>query len=255
MGLGDRVVLTASPVGAARPAAAAFRVCGLVRTGVDELDGAWTEIPLDEAQKLLGLGERVSQVAVLLGDLEQSDAAAVALQKELGAQGELEVLSWKTALRELYEAIVLDELGLYLMMAIVFVIVAIGIFNTVLMSVTERTRELGVMMAIGTSRWLLGRIVMAEALVLGLVSSAAGLAIGLVLHAWVARHGIDIMAIAGAEQYEVAGVAFAGRIYSRLTALGVVKWTLVVMAVVLGSAAYPALRASRLRPVEAMRHV
>ena len=254
VGLGDRVVLTVSPLGESRPASAAFLVRGTFRTGLSELDGGYVEIPLTEAQTLLHLGSSASQVAVFLDDLDASDATSNALMSSLGAHDQLEVLSWKQALRELYEAIVLDDLGLYLMMAIIFVIVTIGIFNTVLMSIAERTREFGVMMAVGTSRWRLMSIIMAEALLLGLFSATIGLVLGLIGHTLIAKHGIDIAALAGGE-YEFAGIAFSGKIYSTLTPWVVTKWTLVVLGLVVGSAIVPAVRAMRLQPVEAMRHV
>ena len=159
------------------------------------------------------------------------------------------------ALAELYEAIVLDEMGMYLMMAIVFVIVGIGIFNTVLMSVSERTREFGVMMALGTSRWRIFSLITCEALVLAASAAVLGLLLGLGVHFWVAQHGIDMVALAGGEDYEFSGIALSGRIYSALHPSTVLLWTLVVMLIVLFSALYPALRATRLEPVEAMRHV
>ncbi len=252
--LGDRVVLTVSPLGESRPASAAFFVRGTFRTGLRELDSSYVEIPLAESQKLLRLGTQASQVAVMIDDLEASDATAAALTSSLGPHGELEVLSWKQALRELYEAIVLDDLGLYLMMVIIFVIVAIGIFNTVLMSVAERTREFGVMMAVGTGRGRLVSIIMCEAAFLGLLSAALGVALGLLGHALIAHYGIDITALAGGD-YEFAGISFSGKIYSTLTPWVVTKWTLVVFGLVLTSAIIPALRAMRLEPVEAMRHV
>ncbi|MBW2523150.1 MAG: ABC transporter permease [Deltaproteobacteria bacterium] len=254
VGLGDRVVLTVSPLDAERPTSAAFFVRGTFRTGLDEMDAGYAEIPIAEARQLLELGGQSTQVAVLLDELEDTEAATAALRGELAQYDELEVLSWQEALRELYEAIVLDDAGLYAMMAIIFVIVAIGIFNTVLMSVAERTREFGVMMAVGTSKGRLFRVIMAEAVILALVSAAFGIAIGLGIHSLVAHYGIDVTALAGGD-YEIAGIAFGGKIYSRLTPWVVTKWTLVVIGIVLASAAYPATRASLLEPVEAMRHV
>jgi lipoprotein-releasing system permease protein len=254
VGLGDRVVLTVSPVGESRPASAAFRVRGTFRSGLSDIDASYVEIPLAEAQKLLKLGSQASQVALLLDRLEDTEPVAAELQRSFAGQEALEILPWQIALRELYEAIVLDDLGMYLMMIIIFVIVGIGIFNTILMSVAERTRQFGVMMAVGTSKLRLLATIMAEAAVLALVSSVIGLALGLTGHALIAHYGIDVMALAGGE-YEFAGIAFSGKIYSRLTLWVVTKWTLVVVAIVLSSAAYPALRATRLEPVEAMRHV
>jgi len=256
---GERVVLTVSPVGDSRPASAAFVVRGIFKSGVSELDSSAVQIPLSEAQTLLGLGQGVTQVGVLLSDDKYTDATTAGLvatvsTPEMVAGEDIEVLPWKVALRELYEALVLDDMSLYLMMAIIFVIVGIGIFNTVLMSVAERTREFGVMMAVGTSRGRVFSIIFAESLVLALVSAALGLGLGLGIHALVAHYGIDVGAMAGGEDYEFAGIAFSGRIYSTLSPWIVTKWTLVVMGIVMLSAAYPALRATRLEPVEAMRH-
>lgn len=252
--LGDRVVLSASPDGQSEPRSAAFLVRGMFRTGVSELDSAHVEIPLRESQKLLDLGNSVTQVALLLREGEDPDAVADELTRSL-SDPTLEVLPWTVALAELHEAIVLDEMGMYLMMAIIFVIVGIGIFNTVLMSVSERTREFGVMMALGTSRWRIFSLITCEALVLAASAALLGLALGLSMHFWVARHGIDMTALAGGEDYQFSGIALSGRFYSTLGPGTVVLWTIVVVLMVLISALYPAFRATRFEPVEAMRHV
>lgn len=248
---GDRLVVTVSPRGSGEPKASALRVRGLFRTGVDELDGYLLEMPLDQAQALYDLGGAVTQVAVLLDDTDDAAGAAARLGRAL--PDSLEVLPWQQALRELHEAVVLDDASLYLIMAVVFVIVAIGIFNTVLMSVIERTRELGVLAALGTSAGRLFAGVVAEAAVLGVVAAAVGLAVGLALHAWLASHGLDVAALYGGD-LQFSGIAFEGRVYSALTPRLVLQWTVIVIALVVASALYPAWRACRLEPVEAMRH-
>ena len=250
--LGDRTVLTVSPVAASRPAASAYIVRGIFKTGIDELDQAWVEVPIKEIQQQLNLGDRVTQVAVLLDDLDDTDPATAALGAALHDR-DLEVLPWQVALRELHEAIVLDDAGLYLMMGIIFLIMTIGIFNTVLMSVVERTREFGVMMALGTRKGQLFGVVVTEALLLALIAATIGLGIGLGLHLLAATYGIDITSYA--KDYEIAGIVMEGRIYSRLTAPTVLKWTIVVVALTFSSALYPAFRSTRLQPVEAIRHV
>ena len=248
----DRVVLTMSPVGAARPASAAFYVRGIFHTGLTDLDGFFVQIPLVEAQRMLAIGDAVTQLAVLADELDHTAPVTTALRAQLAGDRELEVLPWQQALRELHEAIVLDDAGNYMMLGIIFIIVLIGIFNTVLMSVIERTREFGVMLAIGTSTRRLFATVMAEAAILAVVSAAAGLVIGLALHTWLATTGLDIQSIYG--DLEFAGVIFEGRVYSTLTNFQIVGWTIVVMILVVLSALYPAWRATRLKPVEAMRH-
>jgi ABC-type lipoprotein release transport system permease subunit len=249
--VGDRTVLILSPVKGTRPVSAAYLVRGIFHSGIDEINQGWVEVPLPALQQQLGLGQQVTQVALHLDDLDSTAPVTAALERTL--PGELEVLPWQEALRELYEAIVLDDAGLYLMMAIIFVIMAIGIFNTVLMSVVERTREFGVMMALGTGRWQLFNVVLAEALLLALVAGAIGLGLGLGLHSLMAAHGIDITSLAG--DYEFAGIVLEGRIYSRLSTPIVVKWTVVVVGLTVLSALYPAFRSTRLQPVEAFRHV
>lgn len=251
--LGDRVVLTVSPRGAGHPASAAFLVRGIFRTGIDELDGFFVEIPLADARELFHLGDAATQVAVFTDRLDDTGRVDAALAASLASRADLEVLPWQRTLRELYEAIVLDDLGLYLMMAIVFVIVAIGIFNTVLMSVVERTRELGVMMAVGTSKARLFAMVLVEAVILALVASVVGLAIGLSIHFYFHAHGLDITSLFG--DVQVAGVVISGRMYSQLSVADVVTWTAIVIAIVVASALYPAFRVTRLDPLEAMRHV
>jgi len=250
--LGDRTVLTVSPRGSARPASTAFMVRGIFRTGVDELDQGWVEVSIAELRGLLQIGPAATQVAIQLRSLEDTGAVAAALKATL-PQGRLEVLPWQEALRELYEAIRLDDAGLYLMMGIIFVIMTVGIFNTVLMSVLERTRELGVMMALGTGRGAIFATVLFEALWLALLAGTVGLGLGLGLNALVARHGIDISALI--KDYQIAGIVMEGRIYSRLTATVVIKWSAVVVGLTLLSALYPAWKSTRLQPVEAMRHV
>jgi len=138
------------------------------------------------------------------------------------------------------------------MMFLIFAIMAIGIFNTVLMSVIERTREFGVMMALGTGRGQLRAVVLLEALVLAVVSALVGVGLGLAIHGLMATHGIDIGAIAG--DYQVAGVVMEGRIYSRLSAAVVIKWTVVVIGLTVIAAVYPSWWSTRREPVEAMRH-
>lgn len=253
VGVGDKVVLTVSPKGGGRPESAAFMVRGIFRTGSDELDGMYVEIPIESAQKLLKLGSAITQLAVMLTDNATTLQTTRALRARLAGLP-LETLPWQESMKELYDAIVIDDGGNYVMFAIIFSIVAIGIFNTMLMSVIERTREFGVMMAIGTSKFLLFRIVLAEAFVLALFAALLGVGLGLGLHYWVSSVGIDIAKLAG-DDYQIAGVVFDVKIYSRLTSWIVAKWSLVVGALVLVSAIYPAFRATRLQPVEAMRHV
>ncbi len=109
------------------------------------------------------------------------------------------------------------------------------------------------MMALGTRPLQLFAAVLVEAFFLAVISSVLGSALGLSLHALVAAKGFDLSAWAG--DYQIAGIVFVGRIYSRLTAAVVIDWVLITIGLTLFSALYPALRTSRLKPLEAIRHV
>ncbi len=234
--------------------AAAFVVCGLFRTGVAQIDAFYGEIPIASARDLLRAGHAATQVALLLDDPETSRHTAQELQTKLSVMtAPVEVLPWEVALRELYDGLVLDSGSMYVMLAIIFILMTIGIFNTMLMSVVERTREFGVMMAIGTSRGRLFSMVLAEATMLAIVASGVGLGIGYGLHRWLAATGIDLGKLYG--DMEFAGITTSGMVYSHLSVDAMVGWTLTTIVLVLLSALYPAYRATRLQPVDAMRHV
>jgi len=110
------------------------------------------------------------------------------------------------------------------------------------------------MLAIGTSGGRLFRVVMTEALLLGVLAALIGLALGLAGHAYLAIKGLDLAALYGSD-VEIAGAVLSGRIHSHLEPAKAALWTVVVIGLVMISALYPALRAVRLRPIEAMRHV
>ena len=250
LAVGDRVVLTVAPRDDERPTRMAFLVRGIFRTGMTDMDSFYAEISLGEAQRFFGIGGGVTQVALFLHD--QSDSGAVAAHLRASLDESVEVLPWQVALRELYEGIQIDNWGTIIISGIILIIVGIGIFNTVLMSVIERTHEFGVIAALGTSRAQLVLIIMAEAALLALIATSIGLAVGIGAHWYIAEHGISIAAL---NDYEFSGVLWEGKIYSVLGTGIVVKLSLAVITLVLLAALYPAWHVSRLKPVEAMRHV
>jgi len=252
--VGDRVALTVQPKDDDDPRAAAFQVRGVFRTGNDELDGFFVQIPLDEAQPLLGVGAALSQVALVLPDQTRTAAVTRDLRAAL-AGAPVEVLPWQAALPELNEFIALDDAGFYLFMAIVFTLVAMGIFNTVMTSVIERTREFGLLMALGARPRRIAGIVMMEAALIGLLGVGLGLALGLAGNHYFEVHGLDYGLFTGGESMEALGMDLARVIYAWLPAAQLARATAAVFGVVLLSALWPAVRAARLKSLEALHHV
>jgi len=138
---------------------------------------------------------------------------------------------------------------------IILVIVAAGILNTVLMSVIERTRELGILKSLGMRPWAVFRLVLVESLMLGLLAVAVGGALGLPLVHHFGQVGIDPLALTGGEVMEMEGIAFTDRIHPLLLVGSGLTLSGVVILMTLLSAIWPALRAKRILPVKALRQL
>lgn len=249
--VGERVTLTLKPAGGSDTRSGAFRVQGIFATGVHEVDAFWAEAPLGSAAELAGTGGGVTVLAALLDNVTRTEETARRLRAALPE--DLEVVPWMQAAPDLYSVIVVDEGGMYAMMAIVFIVVAAGILNTLLMSVLERTHEFGVLLSLGTTPAKVVSIVMCEAVLLGLVATGVGLALGLAGNHHYASVGIDIEGWVGSD-FETSGILLPKRLYAHLAPLKAFWSAVAVVFLVVAGAVYPALRAARLEPVEALRH-
>ncbi|MBN2573641.1 MAG: ABC transporter permease [Deltaproteobacteria bacterium] len=250
--LGDRAVITcADPKG--ELARALFHVSGILRpnSGLDE-GVAFTSLPA--AAQVVNAGRRRTEIGLVLTDDARRDEVARALRAELQhSRSPVEVLTWDQALPELLGAIRADKSFAWLFGLVVFVIMAFGIANTFLMSVLERVRELGLLSALGVTPARTARLVFAETAVLTLFSVALGYLIALSLHFYLSRWGIDLAGLSGME-VEMAGVMVQDlRLRSVIDPVRWVAGGAGVVAIVVLSACYPALRAARLDPVQAMR--
>lgn len=250
--LGDKVVLMTQRQGEIE--STLLRVRGLFETGMQELDGFYGHMPLGAAQAVLGLGEGVHQVSLHLPDVDGVGEAARRARAAIGGEG-LEVLPWQEALPELHQFVVLDDGSAYVFMLVIAIVVAMGILNTVLMSVLERTREFGVMLSLGMTPGRLGRLVLAEAALLGLVAVAGGVALGGLLSWPLIVNGLDYAELAGGSgAIATAGVPLDTKIYGDLSWTKVLVFSLISLGLTVLSSVYPIWKATRLEPVEAMLH-
>jgi ABC-type lipoprotein release transport system permease subunit len=252
VGVGDRVTLTLRPAGGGETHSGAYQIHGIFATGVHEIDAFWTEVPIDDARRLAKTEHGATVLSAFLDNVASATQAKARIERALGRRP-VEVLSWMQAAPDLYAFIVVDEGGLYVMMAIIFIVVAAGILNTLLMSVMERTREFGVLLALGTTPRRVIAIVFGEALVLGVVATAVGLGLGLLGNHYLATRGVDLTQWMDAN-YETSGILLPKHFYAHLYASKVVWSSLIILGLVMLGALYPALRAARLEPVEAIRH-
>jgi ABC-type lipoprotein release transport system permease subunit len=255
LGLGRKMVVTVSDVHG-QMSSILVRVCGTFQTGVEEVDGGGILLPLGTAQKLLGYGpDEATALAVVLADERDSEATAVGLGAAI-RQPDVEVLPWKDALPQVWGLIQVDKVGRHLILLVLSLMIAMGVLNTSLMSVIERRREFGVMLALGLSPWDLIRLVLTEALLTGLVGLSAG---GVVSAPWIwylQAHGIDLRAMVkgNGNGVEVNGAMlkpiFHAIYYPETVALIVGT----ALGLVLAAGIYPAWKAGSVPPVEAIRN-
>lgn len=248
--IGDKVVLLVQAADGSM-GANLFRVAGIFRSGAPELDRGMAFILRKDAQALFSLQNRETEAVVLLNSSRVVPAAQQALQSKLSGE-HVEVLTWYQVEPFLLQFIQLDDAFFYIIVVFFFVVISIGILNTIMMSVFERVREFGVMMALGTKPRQIVKMVVEEAFVLALVGAVIGSAIGISASLYFAHHGMNLSA--WAEGAAALGMT-SSMVYTRLTAANVVISNLAVLAVVVLVGLYPAMHASRLRPVEAIRHV
>ena len=249
--LGDKVVLMVQRAGNIQ--SQLFRVQGLFKVGVDEIDGFFGQILLPSAQEVLGFKpDEVTQLAAFVTSYRQADEATAQVRAALH-QPEIEILSWDEALPNLAMWINLDNAGLYLMILIIALVVLLGIVNTMLMSVLERTREFGVLLALGLSPRRLLALVMSEAALLGIFAVLLGLGLGLLGNWPGAHYGVDMSALMGGENVEAGGTVMASKFYADLSTTKVIFFCVLSYAMTLIAAIYPAVKAIQLKPVDSMR--
>ncbi|MEN8183970.1 MAG: FtsX-like permease family protein, partial [Myxococcota bacterium] len=230
-----------------------FTVVGVVDLLEPALDRSLAILSLADAREFFAYGERVSEVAVLVRDADAVAPVAAALRAGLAERsGEpLALHTWEALQPELQQFVVLDDAGMYLLLVVLVVVVAFGILNTLLMSILERTRELGVLLALGLRPAAIFRLVYWESLMISGVGLVIGLALAIPLVLYFEAHPIPITGDAAAGALDMFGMEPV--ITWKLKPLNPLGSALTILGVATLAALYPAFRASRSRPVDALR--
>ena len=249
--VGDEVILVA-PAADGSMGNDIFQVCGLYRTGMADLDGAFALVPIRSLQRLLALdARRVHEIALSTSDPWLAPEAGRRLAAGLAPLGvEMEVLDWTGLRPEMLEYALLMESWYSIVVIIVFAIALFGVANTMLMSTFERRREFSVMLALGARPHQILLTVVSEATALGWISLVLGVAVTLPLITWWHHYPIDLSWIYGDLTMLGALIRPVLRIEYNLP---VSLWTglaLLVTAVTAGL--YPAARAAWLPPADTL---
>jgi ABC-type lipoprotein release transport system permease subunit len=227
-----------------------FQVVGIYDLHTPDAEKGTVFIPLADAQTLYNLRDQVTEVPIFLKQIGSEAAVMTALQSQLPTY---EIDSWQTLKGDLKET--LDAKFAYTSFfgIIVIVIASIGILNLMLMAVFERTREMGVLAALGMKGRQIMGLFLLEGSFIGLVGAVIGSAIGFGLIALMGSAGLDFSKMTTG-MGEV-GVLMSGKIYPTITAVDLFTRALLVVIIAAMASLYPAWQASRKEPSKALHHV
>ena len=230
-------------------AAGVARIVGIVETGFEEADRAMAQVPLAWFQEVFAMGDHGHAVILRVPTLEQLPAALASVQGLLPTDRDLALLDWETLEPGLRQSITSDMASAWFMYLVLIFLVAFGVLNTQLMSVLERTREFGIMLALGMRPGTLARLVGMETVLMAAIGLALGVLGGAVVVIYLATVGFSYP---GMEEM-AAQFNLEDRIYPQVSLLGLLWGPATVFLGALLAAIYPALRLFRLQPVAAMR--
>lgn len=220
-----------------------FEVVGLFKSGMFEYDNQMGYMSLEAAQELLGMGEAVTGLALWVRDPWRVETVAERIEDALGYPFTLR--DWQTTNEGLFSALKLEKMGMTLVLLLIVLVAAFNIVSTLIMVVTDKTREIGILRSMGmTSNGIL-RVFLLQGLIIGFAGTLLGLVGGIGL-SWAIDY-FGLISLPG-DVYLISEIPIT------LSPLDV--GLIVVLSVLISFTAtiYPSRQAARLQPVEAIRH-
>jgi ABC-type lipoprotein release transport system permease subunit len=227
-------------------ASEAFRVCGIFRTASQVFDETNLYIRLEDADRIGGMQGRVTEVSVLLQEDGQTDAVATRLRRTFPR---LETKTWRELSPEMELLVVTTGQTLYIFMGIIMLALAFGIVNTMLMAILERTREIGMLIALGMGRGRIFGMILLETLLLVLAGTPAGMIPAVITVTATRKNGIDLSDFSDV----LSSFGWDTVVYPVIDPAALLRVLALVVLTALLSALLPARRALRLRPANALR--
>ncbi len=224
-------------------------VVGIYDLGMPDVEKRNIYITLGEAQSLYGLDGQVTEIAISLKQIGEEPAVMNALRPSLAGS---EIVSWQTSFPELEQALATKGGAMNVFSVIIMFIVGIGILNLLLMAIYERTREIGILGALGLKPSQISILFVLEGVLMGLVGVAVGVALGLLINGVLGKVGLDFSAFSSISSYTAL---ISGKVYSTWGVDKLLQRTLTVLIVTTLAALYPAREAALREPAEALHYV
>jgi putative ABC transport system permease protein len=223
-----------------------YTIVGLLESGDAASDQTAFYLHLQDAQELLVLEDAVHEIAVVATDLGQVSRLTEEIRQALD-DPQLAVAPWQEFARSFYVAMKADREGGWIMLFIVILIVAIGVLNTVLMTVLERTREYGVLRAVGTRPLQVFRLVVWEVAFMASIGIVIGFCLSLPVNYLLSQQGIPMPVT-----FTYGGIEFT-HYYSEVNAHSLYLPAITVALAAMIVSVFPAIRAARIAPARALR--
>jgi lipoprotein-releasing system permease protein len=242
------VVLVTSPQGELTPFGmvpkySRFRVAGIFNSGFYDYDSSWAFTGLSDAQRLFGLGDLISVIEFKVDDIYAADQVARQLEEAAGSG--FMTTNWKEQNKALFHALNMERLVTYITVGLIVFVAALNILISLIMMVMEKTKDIAVLMSMGTRKSQVRNIFIAQGVLIGVIGTAIGLLLGYAIsYAGGHYHLISL----SPEVYSIDYVPFAPRLKDGLWVV------LVAVGISFVATLYPSWSAGKTLPAEALRY-
>lgn len=244
--LGRKLILMSQDING-NIASKAFRIIGTYQSQLQATEKQFAFVNITAARQMLKLKKGISEVSITLPDNIDADHITTGLKAELGTDG-YQIQTWQELLPIINAYLVIFDGFIFIWSLVVFIAMGFGIVNTTLMAVFERMREFGLLKALGMKPWWIIRDVLSESFILLIIGMTIGNLMALLCVFALSKSGIDLSAFA--EGAEFAGISKI--IYPAVYIKDILIANLVVVILGLFVSLYPAVKAAKFTPVEAL---
>ena len=242
--IGDSVVAMAPGELGFMPRVEKLKVCAIMHSGMYEYDSNLFYTNIASAGRLFGVGENaVSGISVALSNIENSASFSKLLRGSLGPA--FAVRSWQDLNRNLFSALELEKIMMFIILTLIVLVAAFNTVSNLLLLTMEKSKEIGMLCALGFKRGIIGRIFFIEGVIIGSLGTGIGLTVGI---------GLSLLLKKYQFIHLPAEVYYIDRLPVKIVLGDIAVVAICAFIISAFAALYPAIKASKLDPIEAIRY-